>query len=199
MAGTKRCLWCSEDKALGEYNRMGASPDGLNNRCRSCVSAYKKHEYQRHRAAYIARSTKRQNANKDAKREYDRRYRLKNADKLDALKAQWRGDNQAKVRQIKAEYKRRNPHREAEHAMRRNARKRQATPRWLTEVHYDEMRLIYLDAATRPGGPWHVDHIVPLGGATVCGLHVPWNLRVILATENCAKHNRLIEDEALAA
>ena len=40
---------------------------------------------------------------------------------------------------------------------------------------------------------WHVDHIVPIKGTDVCGLHIWSNLRVIPASENLAKKNKLLE------
>jgi hypothetical protein len=51
----------------------------------------------------------------------------------------------------------------------RRAVKRRATPSWV-----DKKALLDI-YKNRPAG-MHVDHIVPLCGKTVCGLHVPWNL-----------------------
>lgn len=49
------------------------------------------------------------------------------------------------------------------------------------------MRFIYEQCP--PG--WHVDHVYPLSGSDVCGLHVPWNLQHLPARDNQAKGNRI--------
>jgi hypothetical protein len=78
-------------------------------------------------------------------------------------------------------------------AAKRRAIKMQRTPSWLTEDDHWMMKQTYEFAALRTkmfGFKWHVDHIVPLQGAFVSGLHVPWNLQEIPAVENIAKHNK---------
>lgn len=65
----------------------------------------------------------------------------------------------------------------------RKSRIKQATPKWLNLKEIEE---IY---GCRPPG-FHVDHIVPINGKNVCGLHVPWNLQYLLAIDNLKKSNK---------
>jgi len=72
----------------------------------------------------------------------------------------------------------------------------QATPPWLTADDHGMMLCLYDNAVSlseAAGIKFDVDHIVPLNGETVCGLHVPWNLRVIAASKNRSKGNALVQ------
>ena len=74
-------------------------------------------------------------------------------------------------------------------AMRRSI-KLKATPKWLTDEEKEQIKEIYEESArlTKETGIQHnVDHIVPLRGKYVCGLHVPWNLQILTALENMRK------------
>lgn len=74
----------------------------------------------------------------------------------------------------------------------RAARIRSASPRWLTRQHMTEIKAVYEESArlsASTGVRHEVDHIVPLSGEAVCGLHVPWNLQPIPAEENRLKSN----------
>lgn len=71
-------------------------------------------------------------------------------------------------------------------AAKRRAQKLSATPAWLTDEQKLKIRAVYESC---PKG-FHVDHIIPLQGRSVCGLHVPWNLQHLPAVENIRKGNR---------
>jgi 5-methylcytosine-specific restriction endonuclease McrA len=99
-------------------------------------------------------------------------------------------------RRLQAEYKDRNVDVVRADTSVRKRRHREATPKWLTPAERLQMRDLYVQARkltelTRER--YVVDHIVPLRGEEVCGLHVPWNLRVITQEENLKKSNKLVD------
>ena len=78
----------------------------------------------------------------------------------------------------------------------RRRKHREATPSWLTREQKGQIRELYKIAITMTkttGEQYVVDHIIPLRSEIVCGLHVPWNLRVIPRQENLLKSNKLID------
>ena len=78
----------------------------------------------------------------------------------------------------------------------RKRRHKNATPPWITKEQKVAMRELYLSAAELTkltGERYVVDHIIPLISPEVCGLHVPWNLRVITQEENLKKSNKLVD------
>jgi hypothetical protein len=70
------------------------------------------------------------------------------------------------------------------------ARKFRATPSWQTDEHRRQIEELY---STCPKD-CDVDHIYPLQGKDVCGLHVPWNLEHLESKKNRSKGN-LIDNE----
>lgn len=74
-----------------------------------------------------------------------------------------------------------------------NAQKILATPRWLSSAQKQEILHFYQEARRLA---LTVDHVIPLRGKTVCGLHVPWNLQLLTQEQNSAKNNRLYDNHA---
>lgn len=128
--------------------------------------------------------------NRENLREYKRTWRLENKQKQQEKEAEYYKLNQEKIKQYQLTYKKQNPAKVNALSKKRKTSKKLRTPSWLTEIHFERIENQYRLASllTKVTGQLHhVDHIIPLHGKTVSGLHTPSNLQVILAVENLKK------------
>jgi 5-methylcytosine-specific restriction endonuclease McrA len=141
-----------------------------------------------------ATEEERQQAWREARRRHDER----NKESIAAKKAVWYETNKERLVEIRKEARKRHYERHRakciEYVRRRTGKIRQAET-LLSQSERAEIQAMYDFCRIFPG--FEVDHIIPLSGKTVSGLHVPWNMQVLCAQENRRKHNKF-EQSAIA-
>lgn len=184
MNTLKHCWDCKETKPTTCYSKQTRSKDGLQSRCKECDKKYRE-------------------ANKASKLHYNKKYYYANQEQILKQKKEYYSDNKEAILYKNANYYKQNyakiyvvkkPYCRIKSAERR-AIKLKATPKWLNKNQKEAIKLEYSLAewCTKVlNEPYEVDHIVPLRGKDVCGLHVPWNLQVIAAKDNRIKNNRML-------
>ena len=184
----KTCTKCMVPKELAEFYKRSKSPDSCQHNCKTCEAAY--------RAARIkANPEKTRAANaiwRQANQAKVKGYRAAHAEKEKADTAAWKKANWAKVRALQAAWVKANPARCAHANAKRRARKLNATPAWANQPCIAEVYELAKFLTEAAGRPYHVDHVAPLQGRNVCGLHVEFNLQVIPGVENQRKNNNFV-------
>jgi len=164
---SKVCSTCKESKSRNEFNKNKTKLDGLQYQCKACVKIQRK------------------------------KYLEKNKEDVYRRNKEWRKDNPDYMSNYLYSYYRDNkPYYFAQVAKRRSARLN-ATPPWLTDSQNEDIQNFYWlskDLTAVSGEIYHVDHIVPLQGKNICGLHVPWNLQILPADINLSKGNSYAND-----
>lgn len=178
----KWCRGCSSSKEPSCFSKHGGREDGLQDRCKLCEAEYYKANKERKKAQNRANHSKNKesiNAAKRAKYAEDEEYRL---DRI-YRSVSWAKDNPEKANERTTRYRRRYPGRETARVRRRQMAKLQRTPFW---ADLDAIASFY---DGRPDG-YEVDHIIPLRGKTVSGLHVLSNLQYLPVRVNRRKSNK---------
>lgn len=116
-----------------------------------------------------------------------------NREKCNQYAKNWHANNKAKSNVASKDWRKRN--RDVMNALKmaRHADILKRTPKWLSSDEKWMMKQAYEIAKVRTemtGLAWHVDHVLPLRGKFVSGLHVPSNLQVIPAIDNLKKSNQ---------
>jgi hypothetical protein len=159
----KVCSKCKTEKNFEFFSKNKTRKDGYAPYCKQCQAVANKESNQKHKE--------------------DR----------NAFARSWRQDNREKHLNTLKKYRDKNKPLRASLQMKRKAAKLCRTPSWLSDFDLLKIKCLYQVAAMRTkesGQAWQVDHIVPLQGKTVSGLHVPWNLQVIPALDNLKKNNK---------
>ena len=161
------------------------------------AKAKRKEHYLKNREKYIALSKQWDEAHKEHVKERKRKYRRSlSREKLDEenLKTRLRYyANKEKQSIRKKLYRSKNKHITNANAAKRRAAQLNRTPKWLTEFDLFKIQCMYKIVAmlTKVNKePWVLDHIIPLQGKLVSGLHVPGNLQFMRARDNESKQHK---------
>jgi hypothetical protein len=177
----KKCTKCSVSKELDQFTKDKAKKDGIYSSCKQCRSAYIKTDKSRSRDR--ARYSKRA----DKLKKYLKQIYLEKTEEIKTRVSKYRALNPEKHRKASLNWQKNNQKRANSNHAKYKAQKILRTPKWLSYAHLAQIRHIYESC---PDG-YHVDHIIPLRGKEVSGLHVPWNLQILTQKENCSKGNSL--------
>ena len=175
----KLCPHCKNTKPFEAFYSSSTHKSGYASWCKQCEAQRGKEKFNRRKQAQLIKA---------------KEYRAANKESVSATIKAWKERYPGRHEQAIRNWVIRNPGKVNAKWMKREASKRQRTPSWLTDEDFWMMEQAYDIAAKRTqmlGIPFHVDHIVPLQGKTVSGLHVPWNLQVITAKANRMKSNKL--------
>ena len=170
----KTCSKCKEEKPLDAFSKDRTRADGLNYRCKTCKSAEASLRYKEDPEKVCSQTTKWQKQNKE---------------KVSAARKLWRTRNQEKAKKHSSDYYQRNVYERRARAAKQRANKSKRKASWAN----DQLIAAYYKEAKRleelTGIKFHVDHIIPLQGELVSGLHVENNLQLLPAHENIGKSN----------
>ena len=201
MIELKTCTKCRKTKTVDLFYKRSDAKSKYTSHCKACKRAHDNAhcslaETKKRRAKYSKnlRSTPDYKAKETAyKHAYHRTDEYRESQRL-KQKARRLNPNILQQNRLRdAAYAKAHPEKFAMKTRKRKIAKLQRTPFWLNDGQTFEMECVYkYCAALRSIGlDYEVDHIIPLQGKLVSGLHAPWNLQVLTASANASKGNRV--------
>lgn len=192
----RKCVECSleayTESCLELFVKAKTSKHGRQNLCKKCNNNRANVYYHSDKERYKKNNKKWSDANKETVAKSKNRYYLENRERILKKRAKYQVDNGESISAYKKEYAKLNRGKIAAWHKLGKERRNKRVPAWLTEDDKWMISLAYEVAKERTekyGVKFEVDHIIPLRGKFVSGLHVPSNIQVITQYENRLKSN----------
>ena len=186
----KTCTKCWLAKPVELFSKNSRTKDGFQNHCKPC-----KLDYQRSNPNRKVVMAKYREANKELCNARSVASQQKRRDYYNAKMREWSAANRDHLLERRRQWYRQNAALDIERVRRRAGRIRSAED-WMTAAERAEVQGLYDFCALFKG--FEVDHIIPLNGEAVSGLHVPWNLQVLPIAANRSKGNKFQPGDARA-
>lgn len=180
----KTCTKCLQQKPLGCFYKRASGKDGL---YANCIACHAQMTRKRHQELSVLNP---EYAKKSISRVLT--WAANNPERAVAAGISYRKENAARLKTETAIWRSKNKDKANAHTRKAQAKRAKRVPSWLTQDDIRDINLEYELAvwcSKVMGVKYHVDHIIPLSGKLVSGLHVPSNLQVIPAAVNLAKRN----------
>lgn len=203
---SKFCTCCFEEKTIDLFSKKKTGRHGVRSQCKQCLLVKNKQYVRNNSEKSNARSRQWKKDNPDKVLEYKKQYRIEHAVDIKIyrdsrkdidreLAKVWSQNNKDKVNQYGKVWREQNQHYKTANQNKRRLHKLRASVSWdieLTEFIGLEAAHLCMLRKKATGYSWHVDHVIPLQGVCVSGLHVWNNFAVIPASENLSKGNKYI-------
>jgi hypothetical protein len=175
----KICSYCKKEKTLRNFSFDRNTKSGFSSYCKECKSEHDRANYLKNNNTYVAYRKQ----HRDKINAYNKKYYKENKRYYEKRYIQLRD----RYRELSEKYRRTDEGRARTNALgaRRRARRLRQTPQW---ADLEGILFFYMMC---PAG-YHVDHIIPLQGKEVSGLHVLENLQYLPPSENSRKGNKLL-------
>lgn len=186
------CKSCGIQKAASEYSADKTLSSGLRAKCKPCARKASAESYQARKEQHLATNRAYYEKNKEKKAASNRSWYERTQEERRAARREYYAKDPEKAVATNRDWRKKNAHLISSYSAKRRAAAIRRTPAWLQESDFQYISGLYesckiITALT--GVQHHVDHILPLQGKYVSGLHVPSNLQILTASENSKKLN----------